>query len=307
MTMQNTGPLTVPKWPFFAGDACMVALAAFIYFQGKGPLAPWEILALGACVTLGVLLAVLPFIMEYRGLVKLVEADKVGSAVEKIRNLETIAAQVGNVSNLWQNAQEQADKTVSAARQISDQMNSELGDFKDFLQKANESEKGNLRLEVEKLRRAEGEWLQMVVRILDHVFALASAAQRSGQQPLIAQIERFQTACRDTARRIGLVPILAKPSEAFDPQRHKWADGENPGAGATVSDTIATGFTFQGKVIRPVLVRLVQEGMAAPEESAAAAAPVPVPAPDRAKTAESAGDQSQLPLEPTGSRPLAPD
>ena len=49
-------------------------------------------------------------------------------------------------------------------------------DHDEFLAKANDSEKGFLRLEVDKLKRAEGEWLQTLVRILDHVNALHQGA-----------------------------------------------------------------------------------------------------------------------------------
>jgi hypothetical protein len=58
-----------------------------------------------------------------------------------------------------------------------------------------------------------------------------------------------------------------------------------PTPGATVEETIATGYTFQGKLIRPALVRL-RNGDAmhsADGEATDAAAPVP--------------EQSRLPLE----------
>jgi hypothetical protein len=59
------------------------------------------------------------------------------------------------------------------------------------------SGKNHLRLEIEKLRRGEGEWLQVMVRVLDHVQALHLAGQRSGQRNLIEQLTHFQNSCRD--------------------------------------------------------------------------------------------------------------
>ena len=132
----------------------------------------------------------------------------------------------------------------------------DLKEFSAFQQKMHDNEKAMLRLEVEKLRRAEGEWLQIMVRMLDHVYALFHAAERSGQENLISQVGHFQNACRDTARRIGLVPFTATADEPFDAQRHKWADGEKPANGAIVAETVATGFTFQSRLVRPALVRL---------------------------------------------------
>lgn len=280
--MHDSMQLKVPKWPFFLGDAFMLGLAYFICWQARLPLARWEIVACAVCVGLGALLGILPFLLEHRGVLKLIETSVVGSAAEKIQDLETIVGQISSAANLWENANQQADKTAVAAREISERMDSELRDFKEFLQNAQKNENTTLRLEVEKSRRAEGEWLQILVRILDHIFALYSAAERSGQQQLIAQLGQFQNACRDTARRIGLTPFIAKHTEPFDAKRHKWADGEKPGDGAVITEMLATGYTFQGKLLRPALVK-VQEG------GVSEAAP------------GTETDQNQLPLEPASS------
>ena len=121
----------------------------------------------------------------------------------------------------------------------------------------NDNEKAALRLEVEKLHRGEVEWLQVLVRILDHVFALNAAAARSGQPRLAEQITQFQNACRDAARRIGLMPFAAAPDEPFDAERHQAVDMESePPAEAVVAETVGAGFTFQGRLLRPALVRL---------------------------------------------------
>ena len=113
-----------------------------------------------------------------------------------------------------------------------------------------------MRLEVEKLRRAEGEWLQVVARILDHIFALHNAASRSGSTDLAEQIGSFQNACRDAARRVGLMPYSAAPAEKFDAQKHRAHGVENPPADAVIAETLAPGMSFQGRLIRPALVRL---------------------------------------------------
>ena len=236
--MRSATELKVPKWPFFLGDALLLGLAAFIYFQGKGPLSRWEIAAVCTCVGLGALLGVLPFLMEYRALLKLIETNALGAVAEKIQNLETVAAQISGATKQWETAQEQADKTAATAKEISDRMAAEARDFAEFMQKINDTEKATLRLEAEKLHRAEAEWLQIVVRILDHVFALNAGAARSGQKHLIEQLSHFQNACRDSARRVGLVPFVADIAEPFDPQRHQWADGDASPAGATVAETI---------------------------------------------------------------------
>jgi molecular chaperone GrpE (heat shock protein) len=284
--MRNRLDFRMPKWPFFLGDAFLLGMACFIYWGSKYPLARWEMTACGVCVALGAALGVLPYLLEYRALLKLAEISTLESVTEKIQKLESVAAQINGATNHWHSAQEQADKTAALAREVADRMAAEIRDFSEFMEKINQGEKANLRLEVEKLRRAEGDWLNVLVHTLDHVYALYHAAERSGQVNLIGQLGQFQNACRDAARRVGLLPLLANHADPFDDKRHKWADGETPPAGALVAEMLATGYTFQGKFIRPALVRTQGNG-------AAQTTTEKISAPET--------EQNQLPLESAGS------
>jgi len=254
--MRDVPELKVTKWPFFLGDAFLLGLAYFVCWQAKTPLGRWEIAAAGLSVSLGALLGILPFVLEYRALIKRIETSALGTVGEKIQNLEALAMQISGATNHWQSAQDQADKTAALAREISERMAAEVREFTAFMQKINDGEKATLRLEVEKLRRAENDWLNVLVHMLDHVYALHCGAERAGQVQLIGQLGRFQNACRDAARRVGLVPFVAARNEPFDGQRHQWADGDSPPAGALVTEMVATGYTFQGKPLRPALVHV---------------------------------------------------
>jgi molecular chaperone GrpE (heat shock protein) len=289
--MHDTQELKVTKWPFFLGDAFLLGLAYFVCWQGKAPLGRWEITAAAICVALGAWLGILPFLLEYRALLKKIETSALGTAAEKIKDLETLAAQISGATNHWQSAQDQADKTAALAREIAERMAAEVRDFTEFMKGINEGEKATLRLEVEKLRRAENDWLNVLVHMLDHVHALHLAAERAGQANLITQLGHFQNACRDAARRVGLVPLGAALREPFDPQRHQWADGDSPPAGAIVAEIVATGYTFQGRPLRPVLVRVRNDATPADASSASATAETLAAKPP---------GQRHLPLEPEG-------
>ena len=247
----------VARWPFFLGDALLLSLAGFINFQTKSPMGKWEIFAYVLCVALGAGFSILPFLLEYRAAAKLAEADALASVVAQIQNLERIGAQISNATAQWQTVQEQADKTSLAAKEIAERISAEARGFTEFMQRMNDNEKAALRLEAEKFRRIEAEWLQVLVRMLDHIYALHQAALRSRQPSLIDQLGQFQNVCRDTARRVGLSPFVAAPAEAFDGERHQLLDADaKPEPGATVEETLATGYTFQGKLLRPAVVRL---------------------------------------------------
>jgi molecular chaperone GrpE (heat shock protein) len=246
------------KWPFFLGDLVLLGVAYVVYKRhGSAPMDNWEPFFFLLCGAAGALIAILPFLFEYRTAVKMVETGALVSTVAEIRNLELLAVQINAATARWQVVQEHSVNSVSAAKEVAESMAGEAASFRDFLQKANDGEKANLRLEVEKSRRMENDWLQVIVRMLDHTYALNKAAERTGQPGLIEQLGNFQASCRDVARRVGLVPFVPAVNEPFDAGAHQLADSQVvPDDGAKVGDTIATGYSYQGRLIRPALVEL---------------------------------------------------
>jgi len=262
----------VSKWPFLLGDALLLA-AGWLIWKSAHPLLLWETLTAVGCVAGGTVLGVLPFILDYRVVNKALEANALGTVSEKIQSLEKLAAQISSCTNQWEVVQSNADKTSIAAKEIVERMTLEARKFNEFQQKMNDSEKGALRLEVDKLRRVEGDWLQVVARILDHIFALHHAAVQAGKPEVTEQIAQFQSACRDVARRVGLVPVAAEPGDLFNGDRHQAVNAkENIPDNPTVAEMIATGYTFQGRPLRPVIVRL-SEASAPIEEIAPTESP----------------------------------
>ncbi len=251
----------VPKWPFLLGNALLLVFAYFIVAKSPHPISSWEIIACFAMATIGAVIGILPYYLDYRATEKALEINALGAVAEKISDLEKISEQIGSATHHWaviqETVQKESGKTAAIAKDIADKMTEEARRFSEFMVKTNDSEKATLRLEVEKLRRSEGEWLQMLVRILDHVFALHTGAVRTGDQRFIEPITNFQNACRETVRRLGLTPYVAEPDEPFNAERHQVAGKpEAVPEGAVVGETIGAGYTFQGKLLRPAVVRL---------------------------------------------------
>jgi molecular chaperone GrpE (heat shock protein) len=285
--MNDVANWKVPKWFFLISDAGLMIFGYFFVLYSPLPIRHWEIAA--GCVALGAILGVIPFILDYRAMGKALEINALGAVAEKIQDLERVTALISSATNEWVHAQTQAEKTSNSAKEIADQMTEEARQFAAVMQKLNDNEKSALRLEVEKLHRAEVEWLQVLVRILDHVFALHAAAERSGQPRVAGQMTQFQNACRDAARRVGLAPFAAAPDEPFDAKRHQAVNTESdPPAGAIVAETVGAGFTYQGNLLRPALVRLRE---ANPPAEPPAEASVPTDPPRQ----ENTGDQLPLP------------
>ncbi len=255
MTDRTTPKL--PKWPFFVGDILLLALAAGIVALRQQAFGLWESIACLAAVGSGAAIAVWPFILDHRAILKFSEADKLADTVAQIHNLEAVASQLTGATARWQTVQDSADKTAAHARQIVDLIAHEAKTFQEFLKKNNEAERSHLRLEIEKANRAQQEWIQLTVHLLDHIFALHQAGVRSGQPSIVNQLSQFQAACRDLVRRVGLAAYEPQPGEAFNEQFHQLNDTQvAPPEGGEVAHILAPGFTFQGQPLRKALVAL---------------------------------------------------
>lgn len=249
------------KLPFFVADLFLVSTAVFVFYQSPRPLPVWALSLVVICALAAAWFAVLPFILEFRSVSRLAETEALTEVAAQVQQMEAVAEQIGSATAQWQTVQEAAAKTSGEARAIAERMAGEVKAFNEFMERANNTEKVTLRLEVDKLRRAEGEWLQVLVGVMDHVYALYRGAVKSGQRSVAEQVSGFQNACREVTRRVGLAPFVAKPQEAFTPDRHQFVEGnEKATAGSMVGETLATGYTYQGRMVRPALVSLVAAG-----------------------------------------------
>lgn len=278
----------LPKPPFYVAGGIPVFFSFFVAWNYPHAFSHSMLGALCvASVAIGAFIAVLPFILDYLAMGKLIEMNALGAVAEKIEHLDQFSAQITAATGRWSAVQEfvgeKAEKTAAAAKQIADKLNAEGQELVEKLQKINDRENSNLRLETEKNRRAETEWAQTLVQILDHIFALHVASVRSGQPKVAEQIAQFQNACRGMVRRVGLSVVVPEPNEPFNAERHQVIGGKKPTDGGAVAETIASGYTFQGKLVRPALVRL-REPVTPAAPVNPAPTPVPNPAPSPAMT-----------------------
>ncbi|HXR07092.1 MAG TPA: nucleotide exchange factor GrpE [Candidatus Acidoferrum sp.] len=256
MTNDSQSP---PIWPFLLADGWLMGTAVLLWQWGHRPLLWWEAAGLIFCAAAGAGVLLTPFLLRSAHSRTLAQAQKLADAAAKIQKLEELANQISNSTEQWQAVQDGAAKTAQTASDLAQNMAAEARAFTEFLQKANDAEKAHLRLEAEKLRRSEGEWVEIVVRMLDQVYGLFQAAMQSGQPGLAEQIGLFQNACRDISRRAGLGAVTPLAGEPFDVKRHQLLQDAAAGANAVIQETLAPGYTYQGQMVRRALVRL-QEG-----------------------------------------------
>lgn len=273
------------KWPFYLADILLCAIIAYVLSRLGAIEGTTDVVITVGCLfaaAWAAWLSITPWLTEHRASTQLSESSNLKSSFEQIQSVEKVADLIRQANGQWQNVQDAAGRTVTAAREISERMKTETEEFMRFLENAHNSERAGLRLEVEKLRRMEGDWIKVAVQMLDHIFAITRAAERSGQEQLIAQMRQFQNACREAARRIGLAPFVPNLSEPFDARAHQLADPQfTPPEGSRVGEILATGYTYQGQILRRALVMLEGEDPREKAKEECAAPPV--------EQAESAG------------------
>lgn len=278
--MNDRTPPTLQKWPFLIMDLLVIAGCSWMVWQAMPPKETLDhviILAGIAGWIFAACIGIYPWVIEFKAQTRLEESSALADALDQIKKLEDVGNRVQAASTSWQGAHDAASKVVGVAKDVQEKIHADSKDFMSFVERVNSEEKKHLKLEVEKLRRAETEFLQVTVRMLDHTFALNQAAARSGQPQLIQQLGHFQNACRDTARRVGLVPYVPAVGEKFDSRAHQTEPPSEPPADSTISEILAAGYTFQGQLLRRALVQVSQPSaeppQSAPEPPAAAEEP----------------------------------
>ena len=252
----------IPKWPFIAGDVVLLLTAFLLLSKIEGEFGLLEAFWCLLCVGGGAWIMVLPFLKEFQAETDLTEVKELSASIEKVDSLELLLKRVENATEQWLHVEDRANEINVISKEISDKMNAEARDFSDFLQKANDTEKKHLRLEVEKLGKTQKDWLQVYTATLDHVFALTQAGRQSGQENLIKQLNAFQLACREVARRVGVVAHEVQSGELFDPEQHQLRDADSkPKDGSKIIGIAAQGLSFQGRLIRKTVVVIDGENL----------------------------------------------
>jgi len=247
-------PVSVPKWPFLLADIIFIALGFWISTLIQGEPQSWQIISILVCAVLGAVFAVAPFYFEYNAESKAVEIAQLTTVAKEINKMETVAAQIAEASENWEAVQASSKQTAILAEEIAGGIAETVKTHDEFMATAHNKEFNTLKLEVEKLRRAETDWANTLVSLLDLVYRLEKSAVASGKEQFIQTMGQFQDQCREVARRVGLVAFEAELGSAFNPEEHVLPDGESAAADAAVSETRLPGFRLQGKLVRKPLV-----------------------------------------------------
>ena len=252
----NNEKAPLPLWPFIVADALLLGIVGALLAFGHRPPTWQEACLLVLCGALGAWCFVTPFLRRNVDEQALSQAKLLTNATAQIQKLDQLAANINGATNQWLELKTHTEEAAESAKKVADTLVAEAKSLAAFMERSSEMERKHLRVEADKLRRDETERLQVIVFLLDHVYALFTAARHSGHPDLIEQIDRFQKDCLETVRRIGLVQVLAEAGQPYDPKKHQLEDEKATVESGTVAETIAAGYTYQTQVLRHPVVAL---------------------------------------------------
>ncbi|MDB6055501.1 MAG: hypothetical protein JWN25_3024 [Verrucomicrobiales bacterium] len=248
---------TLPKWPFFLADLVLLTFAAVSMLRVGGPNTSTDRLIWIGTVCIGCLISLVPYL--YTG----ASSSENTSAADDERLEELKLAVQNSGEKLPDLLVPHLDKMQAALHErflgIEAGVQASRKSFDGLITVLNQQQSAELahaRLETEKLRKGDGEWLQLVVHLMDQAFALFQAAVNSGQHAVAQQLSLYYSHCRDLVRRKGLVPLLPEPGTPFNGDEQMITEGTRAAEDSKIASVVVPGYTFQKQIVRKALVTL---------------------------------------------------
>lgn len=258
-SLAKSNPIT----PYIIADLVFLATAIAVLVFGSRPMTITELLVVAFCVTAGAWCMIYPFKRRSDIELQVAQNQAINQSVAELNNLDSLVARIETASGNWAGIQEKAEQSLHSSQEMTSAMIKESESFKGFLQTAASEELQHLRLLLDKMKRAEKDWVDKVVAMLDHSTALKWAAQRSNNLNLIQQITNFQSKQVEIARQVGLILLEPKNGDSFDEELHQPASNdESIGNGDIITAPKSAGFKFRGVVFRKALVTCKNEELA---------------------------------------------
>ncbi|MCD8535252.1 MAG: nucleotide exchange factor GrpE [Verrucomicrobia bacterium] len=255
----------VPFVPFIIADVTLLAIAFAVVLQAGKPIGLPEILLVTVCSVAGAMFMTYPFRKQFDLQVQEANAERLNLAVCRLQAVENLATRMESVTSQWNQIEKKAEESMDRTEDISRDMIQEAQSFREFLKNASSEEVQHLKLLVDKLKKAEKDWLQVIMAMMDHCTALKWAATKSGNPNLAQQISNFHFQLCEVVRQVGLTLHESHAGDNFDEELHQV--GESNGqqlnlSNAVIRETKSVAMKFRGVIVRKALV-LVESGQPA--------------------------------------------
>lgn len=206
----------LPKLPFLVGDAILLGVAWFIVYQSDVPLSANSIAAVTACVAVGALLGVVPFLTDYAR--KQDEAlDDRQRGLEALARTSTSAAeQISIAANGLQEITDLLHRNLKHAEQLPHKLQEKIAEFNAQLDNVREDDREELEKELVELRASESERLQAIAEKIHRAVAELTKLDAATHQRVSERTEAMDRAAAGGAKlHADAVKALNDASAAF--------------------------------------------------------------------------------------------
>jgi hypothetical protein len=179
----------LPKLPFLIADAVLLVAAWLIAERSGTPLAPNAIAAITACVAVGALLGVIPFLSDYAR--KQDEAlDERQRGLEALsRTINTAAEQISIAANGLNELTELTHKNLKHAEQLPHKLQDKVTELRAHLDTVRDDEREEMEKEIAELRASETERLQVIADTVQKAVTELTALESATQKQITARSE----------------------------------------------------------------------------------------------------------------------
>lgn len=282
MNLSEDAP-KLPKLPFLLGDLILLLTAAAIAYGARNSgLTPALLLALVACVGLGSVLAIIPFLLDYTRRRDAELAERQDALESLVRTTRDAIEQASVAANGLHQITELAQKTLRAAEHLPQKLQERLSEFNQQRDEAILAENEALQNEINTLRASEAEKLESATDQLTRAtaeFARLESATREQLAQLSATLAQIPSLTEQLAQTTAGTLTQAAASARADAER-ALADARARATADLEQRLAAAGQSAADRVLASLARSLPASAPASPPPATAApTAPVePTPA-----------------------------
>lgn len=179
-----------PKWPYFLGDAILLALAGLTGLLAPTPLSAAALTLIFACVALGSVLAVLPFLLDFAAGQREAEAALQLKLEAQNTRLHQSAETIASIAGQLKSAHEATARAVHTAETLPYRLQEKIAEFTTQLQARDDEEKAAMIKELEALRDAEGQRLTAIAEKIQAATKEFTATEQQVMPALAAAVKQ---------------------------------------------------------------------------------------------------------------------
>jgi hypothetical protein len=198
-----------PKWPYFLGDALLLALACYVGLT-VDPLSALALSVIFGCVALGALLAAVPYLLDALSDQRAADAafqQKLEAQNQRLAHAaDVLAATAAQIKA----AHEAAAKAVHAADALPYKLQEKIAEFTNQLQERDDEDKAAMAKELDLLRDTEGQRLTALVGTIQSATKEFSSIEKEARAALEAARREATEAAPALAAALGAATTRAE-------------------------------------------------------------------------------------------------